>query len=137
MKVKAFVAVSLALVMLLTAAAPALAKPVTGDLYRIGDTSVTGTGTYALSVTKDNHLKVTIVLKGAAEANWEVAIFNSASTQITIGYFDTNSRGRGRFSGVTNVTFTNSDSPFTIRVYRHTGTPYYYFGADNVPVTFR
>jgi hypothetical protein len=133
MKSRVIIALSLALVMLLTVAAPALAKPTTGTLEKYG--GVLGTGTYALAATRNNNLKITIVLKGVAQVQYQVWIIDKNGSEIDFAdKFTPNSRGSARYTVTTNETFSNTDSPFDIRVGQvGVGAKFY---ADNVPVTF-
>lgn len=57
---KVSLAVSLALVMLLTTVSPALAKPEKGTLTPF----LWGTGTYTLMFNRDNTVKVSVMLRG-------------------------------------------------------------------------
>jgi hypothetical protein len=132
-KSRVIIALSLALVMLLTLAAPALAKPVTGTMTPFG--GVSGTATYALSATHSDNLKVNIVLKGVAQVQYQVWIVDSDGNEISVGdNFWANARGIARFTAVTTQAFSNSDSPFKIRVGQvGVGAK---FWVDSVAVTF-
>ncbi|MFC1927711.1 hypothetical protein ACFLW7_03955 [Chloroflexota bacterium] len=68
MKSKVFVSLLIASVMLVTLATPALAgRPAKGDLFEWdgGVVSGTETGSVSLQRTRDNYIKLSLVLKGA------------------------------------------------------------------------
>ena len=70
MKLKTLIAVSLALLMVVILATPALAaKPAKGDLFESDGTNHvipgTETGSVSLQRTRDNYIKLSLVLKGA------------------------------------------------------------------------
>jgi len=113
-KRKIIIAIALALVTLLTFAAPVLAKPVTGIMTNWG--LATGTAKCSVSATHLDNLKVTIAVKGGKEVQggYYVYLYPNGQSSIHLGTLYINSRGMGRFSATTDRTFTNTDSPFTI-----------------------
>ena len=131
MKSKVLVSLLIALVMLFTLAAPALAgKPTRGTLNAINTES--GTAKYALQAAKDGSLKVTVTLIGAqpdysyyAYVEWRWAGNLTADGTFGVGDIMTSSKGRGSIRYTkggaydplleyrVKVRFKNS--PFTLR----------------------
>jgi len=116
MKFKTIAAFALVLVMLGTVAAPVFAgKPIkptmaTNELKQPPE----ATADCALQVTHDNHIKVTIVLDGAAPSNdappGESAYYlwlrddSGGANLYALGNFWTDSNGKARFTAATNGT---------------------------------
>ena len=119
--IRVALALVLALVMLVTLATPALARPLRGDLVPLNEPI--GTGKYVLQVTHDNHLKVTVTLSGA-ETNDEYFVYLYSQTNPDyppvysgfLGVLETNGRGNGRLSWVSPTNFTLGDWDFDVRV---------------------
>ena len=108
---KAFVGVSLALVMLLTVVAPALADSAKGDLDFHGEA---GSGHVTIRTTHANTLKVTVVISGVSPNTqytvW-VGDYDGNPTGVAdVGSFTTNARGKARFSASTSQTWPDGST---------------------------
>jgi hypothetical protein len=123
MKSKLFISLLLSLVMLFALAAPALAgKPSRGDLMR----SLNQEGPwepgmkyqYAVQVTHNNYVKVTIVLKGQTENNdYCVWVYDDYDQEYYyIGTFQTDSDGNARYRGVTGDSLPSTPSPRALKI---------------------
>ena len=104
MKIKAFVALSIALVMLLTLVAPVLAAG-PNRLTLSAVSPETGTGTATLRTTHDNQCKVSIVLEGATPYKQYQVWVDDGTAYHWAGTLATYADGNERFSGATQYTF--------------------------------
>ena len=111
MRLKIFIALSVAIIMLVTLAMPVLADRAAGTLHN--ESGVTGIGKYSIRTTHDNYLKVTVSLRGAmAETEYRVWVSASGiSYWREAGRFTTNARGSGRFSGFATIAGTSNPDP--------------------------
>jgi len=118
MKFRTIIALSLVLILFATLATPALAgRPIRSTYtYPAGNLVQPegATADYALQVTHDNRIKVTIVLHGAAPAtgseepvplHYGLYLRDTTSTidEYYLGNFWTNDKGNARYSGVTSL----------------------------------
>jgi len=148
MKHKVLLSLLLAVVMLFTLAAPALAKPIKGTLTNFL-APAEATGKYSHRVTRDNYFKVTVaIVGGLPNTEHTVSVYSSGLSnpdgivyQEVVGVFTTNSGGRGRLSGFATIDgvgtgrkeFTTGDWLIDIRV---TANFDLQFNSDNDWVTF-
>ena len=101
MKSKVLISLLVALVMLFTLAAPALAgKPIKGDFNRLAGTS--GHGSYSFQVTHNNDLKITCVIRNY-EPNTDLqASIGLGEEEVTLwlplDYVSTDARGNLRYT---------------------------------------
>jgi len=117
MKFRTIIALSLVLILFATLATPALAGRPTRSTYTYSAAYLVqpegATADYALQVTHDNRIKVTIVLDGAAPAtgseepvplHYGLYLRDTTSTinqpKYYLGNFWTNDRGDARYTGV-------------------------------------
>ena len=125
MKSKIIVSLLLALVMLFTLAAPALAgRPQKGMLQQEG--SETGTAKFACQATHDNRVKVTIVLKGGYIKNDKYFVFivepfldeTDPLKYREAGWIMTDSNGDARrYRGITELSKAWGPGTYDLKVY--------------------
>ncbi|MFC1870821.1 hypothetical protein ACFLYF_00230 [Chloroflexota bacterium] len=130
MKSKIIISLLLALIMVFTLAAPALAKP---EKFRQINAD-TGTGQASLRVDKDNHLVISVSLRNAISGDYKIALQYGGYTEV--GTFSVNSRGAGRFKSVYPAeewsgTFGNMRVWIVTGDYPYTGETWY-----NIQQTF-
>jgi hypothetical protein len=134
MRFKTLIAVTLALVILVTLAAPAFAgKPSRGQFQYYGDPLEQGAEKITLQATHDNHLKVTVVLKGATPGNLYTVLVTGGST-FNSPNFRINDRGVGRWSGITTQTYTPATTQIRVTLQRATLNSFY---TPYLPITFK
>jgi len=112
MKSKIIISLILAVLMLATLATPALAaRPHKADLFErsTGGTPIpdTETGSVSLQLTHDNHVKITVVLKGVTPGQSYQVYCSTGGFMWGTDSFIANSRGSAKFRGV-------STNPVTI-----------------------
>jgi hypothetical protein len=133
MKSKVIISLTIALLMLVTLATPALADRASGSLTPQGGEP--GIGKYSIRTTHDNYLKVTVSLRGAMpDATYKVHVYSAAPLYFEMaGTFMTNKKGSGRFSGFAIIgggdtnpkVFDSGSWSFSIRVYRLANQKFY------------
>jgi len=99
MKSKVIVSLLLSVLLLGALVTPVLADRAAGNLQPMGGEP--GTGKYSISTTHDNHLKITVSLKGATpNSTYEVHGYCWPPSEYyeQAGTFMTDSKGNGRFS---------------------------------------
>jgi hypothetical protein len=138
MKSKVLISLLLALVMLFTLATPALAgKPVKDDRFEEEYGTVPDPYSQVkvtMQATHDNHLKVTIVLKGAQPGStYEVQV--TGGGVLDNPTFEINDRGVGRFTGITSNAYPSGN--WTVRAYLLRGLGTLRFATYYLPITFK
>jgi hypothetical protein len=134
MRFKTLIAVTLALVILVTLAAPAFAgKPSKGEFQVYGDPLAQGEEKITIQATHDNHLKVTVVLKGATPGNLYTVVASGGGT-FNSPNFRINDRGVGRWSGITTQTYTSATTSIRVFLNRDAATRFY---TPYLPITFK
>ncbi|MFC1865716.1 hypothetical protein ACFLYB_03285 [Chloroflexota bacterium] len=136
MKIKMLIALSLALIMIITLAIPALAKP---EKLRQIDAD-TGTGQTSLRVDKDNHLVISVSLRNVIPGDYKIALQYSGYTEV--GTFTVNSKGHAHYRdvytdigawvgtvGIMRVRIVTGDLPYSGETWYNT--------QNTIPVDFR
>jgi hypothetical protein len=125
MRFKVVVALSLALVMLVTLATPALAAAPQKGGFAIYPPETADRAIYSLQATHDNDLKVTVVLRGASPSTQYRVILmwgtgGVPGNGVALDYVTTNERGnlrytikQGPWGGVRNFQLKLLKAPYT------------------------
>lgn len=127
MKSKILVSLLLALAMLFSIAAPALAGgPSKGGMARYSDNEPSGWGKYALQATRDNDLKITVVIRGATpDKTYQMVLWHTDNPSeppypdggsYVLGIVTTDGRGNLRYSEKFGDTFPPGPEYFQIQL---------------------
>jgi len=118
MKFRTLIALSLALVMLLTLASPVLADRGRGSMLNMQTWDQTGT--FTLSTTHDNQVKVAVSMTGMGPGDYNVRL-QYDSQWVIIGSSTVSKRGTYKFSGVTSGAPFSGTVSFKVGVFYEGG----------------
>lgn len=114
MKFRTLIALSLALVMLLTLASPVLADRGRGSMLNMQTWDQTGT--FTLSTTHDNQVKVAVSMKGMGAGEYSVRL-EYDSQWVNIGNSTVSKQGTYKFRGVTSGAPFSGTESFKVGVF--------------------